>query len=49
MVLKLEQGADALYEAFEEADLDLVVDLARRSVVRGGGEDRRRRKRFGLF
>ena len=49
MVLKLEQGADALYEAFEEADLDLVLDPARRSVVRGGGEGRRRRRRFGLF
>jgi hypothetical protein len=44
MQLKLDRGAEALYDRFEEAAVDIVIDPRRPST--GGG---RRRRRFGLF
>jgi hypothetical protein len=44
MQLKLERDAGALYEAFERADVDLVIDPDRPSAVGA-----KRRRRFGLF
>lgn len=43
MRLKLEQGLEALYDRFDEANLDPVIDPARPSTVA------KRRRRFGLF
>lgn len=45
MQLKLDRGLDALYDRFDAANLDPVIDPGRPSVAAGG----RRRKRFGLF
>lgn len=43
--LKLQGGAEALYDAFEAANVDLAIDPARPSAAGA----KRRRKRFGLF
>jgi hypothetical protein len=41
--LKLDEGVDALYDRFAEADVDPVIDAGRPSALS------RRRRRFGLF
>lgn len=43
MRLKLDRGLDALYDRFDDANLDPVIDPRRASTAG------RRRKRFGLF